>query len=210
VALGCPKQEKWIRRHREDPRLPVSIGVGGSLDFIAGVQVRAPKAIQSVGLEWLWRLALQPRRLFGRYAGDFLFLVTMLLRLFWIRRSPLGRVRPERRPERRSVESLGGAWIELPLLRTPAEADEFLGRQSAAAAAGFVVDVSGRSWLNSLELGALLGLSRRGRVFLAGAPARLVRLIRLHRLDRFLRLPESSEALGAELGGAGPSGKQPS
>ena len=67
VALGSPKQELWIASHYQALGVPVSIGIGASLDFIAGVQVRAPVWMQRTGLEWLWRLAHEPRRLWKRY-----------------------------------------------------------------------------------------------------------------------------------------------
>ncbi|MGH9056852.1 MAG: WecB/TagA/CpsF family glycosyltransferase [Acidimicrobiales bacterium] len=69
VAFGHPKQEKWIRRNLA--ALPmVCIGVGGSLDLIAGRHPRAPEWMQNVGLEWSFRLACEPRRLARRYASD--------------------------------------------------------------------------------------------------------------------------------------------
>ncbi|QQE78738.1 WecB/TagA/CpsF family glycosyltransferase [Alicyclobacillus sp. SO9] len=71
VGLGAPKQEKWIDRHREEIRPPVLIGVGASFDFLAGTLPRAPKWMQVVGLEWLFRLITEPRRLWRRYLSDF-------------------------------------------------------------------------------------------------------------------------------------------
>ena len=57
VALGCPKQELWIRDHLgEMGEVRVAVGEGGSLDFVAGNFRRAPKVFQALGLEWLWRL----------------------------------------------------------------------------------------------------------------------------------------------------------
>jgi len=62
VAFGSPKQDLWIARTRERLNVPVSIGVGGSLDYIAGVIDRAPKWMRNVGLEWFYRLVNQPER----------------------------------------------------------------------------------------------------------------------------------------------------
>lgn len=208
VALGTPKQDKWIRNHRGDPRLPLSIGVGASLDFVAGAQTRAPKAVQRIGLEWLWRLALQPRRLFGRYAGDFRFLAWMLLQLLWIRMSPLGRAPAKDRPGRRKGEALGTCWIELPPLRRPEEAEALVDLQlSGNREVVGVVDLWGRTWLNSLELGTLIALSRQRRLVLAGAPLRILRLLRLFRLTRFFCIPRSIFELESELAGPSPTGK---
>jgi exopolysaccharide biosynthesis WecB/TagA/CpsF family protein len=75
VAFGCPKQEKWIARHLHQLNVPVCMGVGASLDFIAGFKTRAPQWAQKSGLEWLFRLAQEPRRLFGRYSMDLLVLM---------------------------------------------------------------------------------------------------------------------------------------
>ena len=65
VALGIPKQEKWISRHRGDLGVPVMIGVGGTLDVLSGQVKRAPVLIQKMNLEWLYRLAKNPRK-FGK------------------------------------------------------------------------------------------------------------------------------------------------
>jgi N-acetylglucosaminyldiphosphoundecaprenol N-acetyl-beta-D-mannosaminyltransferase len=62
VALGAPKQEKWIYRNRDRLRIPVCIGVGGSLDIYAGTAALAPDLFRKSGLEWLYRLAKEPWR----------------------------------------------------------------------------------------------------------------------------------------------------
>lgn len=67
VALGAPKQELWSDRFRGDIRPAVAVGVGGSLDFIAGRVRRAPAWMSRAGLEWLFRLAQEPRRMWRRY-----------------------------------------------------------------------------------------------------------------------------------------------
>jgi N-acetylglucosaminyldiphosphoundecaprenol N-acetyl-beta-D-mannosaminyltransferase len=67
VALGAPKQEIWIDLVRDDLRPAVMIAVGASLDFMAGTVPRAPRWVSKVGLEWLFRLSREPRRLWRRY-----------------------------------------------------------------------------------------------------------------------------------------------
>jgi N-acetylglucosaminyldiphosphoundecaprenol N-acetyl-beta-D-mannosaminyltransferase len=62
VALGAPRQEQWMRRWSAALEIPVSIGVGGSLDVIAGRVPRAPGWMQRAGLEWLYRALHEPRR----------------------------------------------------------------------------------------------------------------------------------------------------
>jgi N-acetylglucosaminyldiphosphoundecaprenol N-acetyl-beta-D-mannosaminyltransferase len=64
VGLGSPKQEKWIYENlAKMPSVKMAVGVGGAFDFISGRVKRAPKFLQKIGLEWLWRLILQPRRI---------------------------------------------------------------------------------------------------------------------------------------------------
>jgi N-acetylglucosaminyldiphosphoundecaprenol N-acetyl-beta-D-mannosaminyltransferase len=63
VALGVPRQEKWIRQHLDELAVPVAIGVGGSFDVLSGRVKRAPMWMQRWGLEWLWRAAREPSRL---------------------------------------------------------------------------------------------------------------------------------------------------
>ncbi len=67
VGLGAPKQEKWIFRHKEACQVPVSIGIGVSFEFVSGMVKRAPRLFQKIGLEWFWRLAMEPKRLWRRY-----------------------------------------------------------------------------------------------------------------------------------------------
>ncbi|MHB1418805.1 MAG: WecB/TagA/CpsF family glycosyltransferase [Bacillota bacterium] len=62
VAMGSPRQEKWLHRHREQLEVPVCMGIGGSLDVITGRVDRAPRWMQQVGLEWSYRLLRDPRR----------------------------------------------------------------------------------------------------------------------------------------------------
>lgn len=63
VAMGIPKQEKWIHRHREELGVPVMIGVGGTLDVLSGAVPRAPRWMQRRGLEWAYRVLRNPRKL---------------------------------------------------------------------------------------------------------------------------------------------------
>ncbi|RDB04734.1 WecB/TagA/CpsF family glycosyltransferase [Runella aurantiaca] len=86
VALGCPKQEKWMSAMKG--RISsVMIGVGGAFPVFAGAQKRAPKWMQDASLEWLYRLIQEPRRLFKRYfVTNSLFIFMVLrekLRLSW-------------------------------------------------------------------------------------------------------------------------------
>ena len=82
VGLGCPKQEKWMAAHRGRIHA-VMIGVGAAFDYHAGVVRRAPPWWQQHGLEWLYRLMSEPRRLLKRYAvSNTLFVIGFARQLF--------------------------------------------------------------------------------------------------------------------------------
>jgi N-acetylglucosaminyldiphosphoundecaprenol N-acetyl-beta-D-mannosaminyltransferase len=67
VALGAPRQDFWIREHQAELQVPVAMGVGCVLDLLAGAVRRAPVWMQRTGLEWAFRLAQEPQRLWRRY-----------------------------------------------------------------------------------------------------------------------------------------------
>jgi len=66
VGIGCPKQERWMAAHRAGLDCAM-VGVGAAFDFLAGVKSQAPRLLQDAGLEWAYRLACEPRRLWRRY-----------------------------------------------------------------------------------------------------------------------------------------------
>lgn len=70
VFLGCPKQEKFIANNRDKYQIPISITMGGCVDFIAGRVKRAPVWMQRVGLEWFFRFLQEPKRMWKRYFVD--------------------------------------------------------------------------------------------------------------------------------------------
>ncbi len=67
VGMPTPFKETWCERHRVLLDVPVIMGVGGSFDVLAGYVRRAPRGFQSLGLEWLWRLLMEPRKMWRRY-----------------------------------------------------------------------------------------------------------------------------------------------
>lgn len=74
VALGHPKQERWIQNHTADfPRLKVIVGIGGTFDVWSGRLSRAPRLLRVVGLEWVWRLVCEPQRWYRIIRAVFLF-----------------------------------------------------------------------------------------------------------------------------------------
>lgn len=83
VAMGAPKQELLMQKYREAYAPAVAVGVGASLDFIAGTVKRAPSWVSKSGLEWAWRLSKEPKRLWRRYLVNdpkFLLILARTLR----------------------------------------------------------------------------------------------------------------------------------
>jgi N-acetylglucosaminyldiphosphoundecaprenol N-acetyl-beta-D-mannosaminyltransferase len=67
VGMPSPFKETWCERHRQRLEVPVIMGVGGSFDVLAGFVRRSPRWLQTMGLEWFWRLLMEPRKLWKRY-----------------------------------------------------------------------------------------------------------------------------------------------
>lgn len=86
VGLGMPKQELWIGEHFGMIDAPVMIGVGAAFDFISGKKKRAPKWMQKVGLEWLYRLLQEPKRLWRRNLYHPVFFFKLLLQVLGLKK----------------------------------------------------------------------------------------------------------------------------
>lgn len=83
VAFGHGKQEKWIHENLRDlPSVKIAMGVGGAFDYISGSTKRAPSFLRQIGLEWLYRLVREPRRIRRIYKATFKFLYKILLDKF--------------------------------------------------------------------------------------------------------------------------------
>jgi len=80
VGLGAPKQELWLAEHRSQLNAKVAVAAGGTIDFLAGHQTRAPRWIQRIRLEWLHRMMSNPKRLAGRYFRDAVIFPRLVVR----------------------------------------------------------------------------------------------------------------------------------
>jgi N-acetylglucosaminyldiphosphoundecaprenol N-acetyl-beta-D-mannosaminyltransferase len=84
VAFGHPKQEQWIDEYRPIlPTVRLFLGCGGALDFVAGAAKRAPKWMQKLYLEWLWRLIIQPKRIKRIFNAVIVFPLTVIYGSIW-------------------------------------------------------------------------------------------------------------------------------
>lgn len=83
VGLGSPKQDYWMHDHRDKLNVPVMVGVGAAFDFLAGTKKQAPLWMRKAGLEWLFRLCSEPKRLWKRYLiGNTKFVYWIILDFF--------------------------------------------------------------------------------------------------------------------------------
>ena len=98
VGLGCPTQERWIYAHRHRLTVPVVVGVGAAFDFLSGRQPRAPQFVRNCGLEWLYRIVKEPRRLLRRNLSSNFSLAYYWFREMFVR----GTVVPAETPTRQS------------------------------------------------------------------------------------------------------------
>jgi N-acetylglucosaminyldiphosphoundecaprenol N-acetyl-beta-D-mannosaminyltransferase len=89
VGIGSPRQERWMAQHVNNLSVPVMVGVGAAFDFLSGVKPQAPRWVQRSGLEWLFRLASEPKRLWRRYLLNYpRFVALILLQLLNLRSFP--------------------------------------------------------------------------------------------------------------------------
>jgi len=187
VALGSPKQERWIHQHRERLKVPVCIGVGGSLDFLAGATPRAPGWMQRAGLEWLCRLWAEPRRLAPRYLKDALGMA----RYFSVQLAFNLGARRSGGALRIGVESIGSVDIlsASGMMTGSRLAQLELAASSRASKGGaLVVELADVSYLGADGIRALAGLRRlassRGCQFwLAGIPQGFARTLKASRSE---------------------------
>lgn len=96
VAMSSPRKEYWLSRYGPDLNVPLVMGVGGSIDIVAGVTRRAPRAWQRLGIEWLFRLLQEPRRMLPRYLVTNVQFCALIARGVSTRalNFTLGRIRP--------------------------------------------------------------------------------------------------------------------
>jgi N-acetylglucosaminyldiphosphoundecaprenol N-acetyl-beta-D-mannosaminyltransferase len=90
VGIGSPRQERWMAEHRDVIQAPVMVGVGAAFDFLSGSKRQAPEWVRAAGLEWLFRLVTEPRRLWPRYREYPRFVYLAAAQLVGLRSFPFG------------------------------------------------------------------------------------------------------------------------
>jgi N-acetylglucosaminyldiphosphoundecaprenol N-acetyl-beta-D-mannosaminyltransferase len=204
VAFGCPKQEKWIGMNLQEHGAAVSIGIGATFDFLAGKFSRAPAWAGALGVEWLYRMAQEPRRLVGRYLFDLIFFARDI------------------RAQRRHLSHHPQPTANTTMPPTPGWAPIiWTGRADAVSAAELpinlppgrsriVLDLSGVPFMDSTGMGRVLTLfkatSAEGvslAVLAPGQPGDLLRSMRFERMFPVVSSPielpgNPSESAGQE------------
>jgi N-acetylglucosaminyldiphosphoundecaprenol N-acetyl-beta-D-mannosaminyltransferase len=195
VAFGNPKQEKWLSMHRDRLRVPVSIGVGGSLDMLSGRLARAPRWMQRSGLEWFFRAAQEPQRLALRYLFD-----AVTLGRYLPQQMAATATQPRVPGPSRIVPTELGDTVVIAIHGnlTGESLSEFEAKTRDAAEAGkhIVLDMTGSGYFGPNTLGSLVQLmnsmqQRKLHLWLAGMRPHLVRLVRSARLNSFFRITSS-------------------
>ena len=163
VAFGAPKQDKFISMHVRGWNIPVSMGVGASLDFITGEQKRAPRWMRKCCLEWLWRVCCNPRRLFTRYLMNLKFLLSASRQMYLIHRMPDKAVSFQALEEHHfpSLEKRNILYERFQPLEGEDAAADFVKRiADEGKDKNLLLDMHAVPWCNSLELGALLEINK--------------------------------------------------
>lgn len=167
IGFGNPKQEIWFDRNRRRLRAGVSIGIGGTFEFITGRVSRSPVWMQNAGLEWVYRMLQEPRRLLKRYCiGLLKFSVLALPSIAYFL---YARARLRRRYKTPAAQARSGAapGISCAPVRLPDVVDAAFVAQQGAAERELLLqqplislDFSGVSFIDSSGLGFLLNLLR--------------------------------------------------
>ena len=203
VAFGNPKQEKWIGMYGSRVGVPVMIGVGGSLDFIAGHTRRAPEWMQRSGFEWLFRMLQEPRRLFRRYVIDLVIFGSSFLRQWFAMR-----LRPGYAQQRCSagLDILQGKVIlNLQGCLTMDTLNSIcpVAQEALEASPNILVNLAQVTFLDSTAIGGLLELGKQarfsgGELALAGVPDRIYKTLALLKLEKLFPIYPDADAYLAE------------
>lgn len=170
ISFGNPKQELWFARNAPRLKVPVSIGIGGTFEFIVGTVSRAPLWVQKAGLEWIYRILVEPRRLWKRYAvGLVKFLLHALPAIRIYRAARAGNTAP---PVRNTPGSEVSQRIEenVCIIRLPERFDALAVKEfSSGISEGhqtyrhLILNFEQVKMVDSSGLGFLVGLWRRDR-----------------------------------------------
>lgn len=200
VALGNPKQELWIKTYGAEVGVPVQIGIGASLDFIVGRTKRAPHWMQKTGLEWLARLAQEPRRLWKRYAIDAVRFAPSLLRQWWLMR-PAAQANHSCSVEMRSIGHVSIMNIKGGFTRFHSQKVRDSGERALRRRAHLTINLADVTNLDCNAISTMMSLRKMaeetgGELRVVGIQKPLQRIFNMLNLVNFFELDDSSLVLG--------------
>jgi N-acetylglucosaminyldiphosphoundecaprenol N-acetyl-beta-D-mannosaminyltransferase len=196
VAFGNPKQEKWIGMYGREVGVPVMIGVGGTLDLIAGKLKRAPAWMQRAGLEWLYRLVQEPGRLWRRYVVDLGGFTTFFLRQWWLMRQGNAPATVLPTTYTAIINQTAILNIQGRMDRGNCRLFAEKAQQALVETPYLVVNLIDCKFLDSTAIGTLVAMAKQardagGELWLAAVPEAIQRTLELLRLDRFFAIYEN-------------------
>ncbi len=166
IAFGNPKQEIWFMLNRHRLMVPVSIGIGGTYDFISGSIPRAPLWMREYGLEWLFRFTQDPKRLWKRYLVDFakfgLLVWPSVLLHQYMKMMILGGEAGERKGSGSCTAEIGGnrkvSTLVLPAIVDGETVSGMAERLSERPSSDLILDASNTAFVDSAGLAFIMGL----------------------------------------------------
>lgn len=211
IGFGNPKQEIWFERNRLKLKVPVSIGIGGTYEFIVGSVSRAPQWMQQRGLEWIYRITQDPRRLIKRYfIGFFKFGFMLWPALLSYRYQTLRLRRSQPPPRAETMTYQADVSQDVRVVRLPARVDAHFVKSggekvetAARAAKQLILDLSQTDFIDSSGLGLMVKVWKgateaNAGIYFAGIRPAVVQFFKMTRLwDLFS--PKSCEDVDACL-----------
>ena len=194
LAFGNPKQEIWFERNRRQLKVPVSIGIGGTYEFIVGSVARAPEWMQKSGSEWIFRITQDPKRLIKRYLLGFLkfgFMISPALLYYRYRNLRYKRLNLSQTTPASEPSTIAD---DMKIIHFPARVDALFvkerGEKVADAigkAAYLVLNFKQTDFIDSSGLGLIVKLWKRGAeaktgIYFTGIHATVVQFFKLTRL----------------------------
>lgn len=205
VAFGNPKQEKWIEIYGPQLNVPLMVGIGATLDFIAGEMKRAPKWLQRLGLEWLFRMLQEPRRLFKRYFKDIIIFSTYFSRQWHIQHP---RKDEPSQPSNISFHTQGqdpSITVQGALDINDYPAIWEIGQQALELSDNLYLNFKECTFIDSSVIGAFMGIAKQardqgGNVWLTSVSPQIQKIFSFHQVDGLFLLasPSRSNPLPSE------------
>lgn len=170
VCFGCPKQEKWMAMNMHKTGASVGMGVGATIDFLAGTMKRAPLWMRRCGLEWLFRCIQEPKRLARRYLNDIFIVGPGLIKQvvkMGLRKQREKSACIEKKSRQNQIQQNTTKTPDIPVISLPERLDALSARDpslwSAITGKSIILDASQTTFLDSTGTGKLVRFARTCR-----------------------------------------------